>query len=50
MTDDDFLKQLFNLVQKGLDKKVDVHKIIGLMEIMKSMIINKILGVEDECE
>jgi hypothetical protein len=47
MTDDDFTKDLGELIQEGIDKKIDPFVIIGFLEATKVSIINNLLGVPD---
>lgn len=43
MSDDDFAEQLTQLVQKTLNDKISVFKLIGMLDTLKASLINNLL-------
>lgn len=43
MSDDDFAEQLTQLVQKTLNDKISVFKLIGMLDTLKVSLINNLL-------
>ena len=48
MSDDDFAEQLAQLVEKTLNDKISVFKLIGMLETLKTSLINNLLKEENE--